>query len=107
MLEREEAPRAPEAGLHLVAHEQRLGRPAQRLRALQVVVRRQVDALALDRLEDQRRHVAARELALERIEVAERNRVTASQQRAEALAELGVAVDRQRPSVSPWKAWSA
>ena len=62
----------------------------------QVAGRRQVDALALDRLDDQRGHVAARELALERVLVAERDRIAARQQRAEAVAELVVAVDRQR-----------
>ena len=60
------------------------GVAAQRLRARQVAVGRQVDALALDRLDDERRHVAARELARERVEVAERHRVAAGQQRAEA-----------------------
>ncbi len=107
MLQRQEAPGAPNAGLDLVADEQRAGRAAQPLGAREVVVGRQVDALALHRLDHERRDVLARQLALQRVEVAERDRVAARQQRAEALAEDRVAVERQRPSVSPWNACSA
>ena len=41
-------------------------------------------------------HIAADELASERIEITERHRVATGQQRAEAVTELIVAVDRQR-----------
>ena len=108
MLEREEAPGAPDAGLHLVADEQRARLAAQRLRALQVVGRRQVHALALDRLDDERRHVAARELALER--VAGRRTATGSQPGSSGpkpSRNSSLPLIDSEPSVSPWKACSA
>ncbi len=65
------------------------------------VGRGNVDALSLDRLDDERRHVAAGELLLECVEVAEADGVTAGQQRPETLAELGAAVERQRAERQP------
>ena len=61
----------------------------------EVAVGRQVDALALNRLDDERRDVAGRELLLQGLEVAERDALAARQQRPEAVAELIVAVERQ------------
>ena len=96
MLEREEAPGAPDPRLHLVAHEQRAGLAAEALARLQVVRRRQVHALALHRLDHKAATSPPRERALERLQVAERDRLAVLQQRAEASAELLVAVERER-----------
>ena len=63
LLVAEERARASEAGLHLVEDHERLVPAAQRLRLLPELVRREVDPLALDRLDDERRHVAPPELA--------------------------------------------
>ena len=89
MLEREQAAGAPEARLHLVGAEERPVAAAELLGALEVAVRRQVHALPLDGLDDEERHVLRRELALERLEVADRHLREAGQQRAEPVAELG------------------
>ncbi len=101
MLQREEAPGAPEAGLHLVADEQRARLAAERLRAGQVALRGEVHALALHRLDHERGDVAARELALQRVEVAEGHSLAPGQQRPEALAEVVVAVERERAEREP------
>src|SRR5439155_1750498 len=74
------AARAREAGLHLVAHEQRPRRAALRLRAREVARGRDVHALALDRLEHQRRDRRAFKRARQRVEVAEGNRIAAREQ---------------------------
>ena len=95
MLGGQEAAGAAEAGLDLVEDEHRPGLAAGGLRALEIARRWQVDALALDRLDDERGDVARRELRAQRVEVAERDLVAARHQRAEPLAELRVAVDRQ------------
>ena len=79
-------PGAAEAGLHLVDAEERAVPPAERLRALEVAGRRQMHALALDRLDEEERDVLAAQLLLERVEVAERHPVEAGQQRTEARA---------------------
>ena len=73
---------------------QQLGRRGQE------AVRRHVHALALDRLDDQRGDVTLSEFGCERVQVAERDRGV-RQQRVEAAAELGRAVDRQRPGGEP------
>jgi len=57
----------------------------------------QVDALSLDRLDDERGHVARRQRPFQGIEIPEGHRVDAPDERPEALAELRVAVQRQRP----------
>jgi hypothetical protein len=74
---------------------------AEHLSRGEVALIRDVDALALHRLDDERRDVAARKLALELLEIAEGDRVAVGQQRAEAFAELLVAVDRQRAEREP------
>ncbi len=104
MLEREHLPGAAEAGLHLVDAEERAVSAAERLRALEVAGGRQVDALALDRLDEEDRDVLAPQLRLERVEVAERHAVEAGQQRPEARRELGVPVRRERAERQPVEA---
>ena len=101
VLQRQEATGAPNAGLHLIAHQQRARVAAQPLRGRQIAVGGQVDALALHRLDDERRHVATCQLALQGVDVAERDGLAAGQQRPEALAELVVAVERERTEREP------
>ena len=101
VLEREHPPGAAEAGLHLVDAEERAVAAAELLRALEVAGGRQVDALALDRLDEEHRDVLALQLALERLELAERHAVEAGQERAEAVGELRVAVRRERAEREP------
>ena len=96
MLEREKPSGAPEAGLHLVADEQRAVLAAQRLSPGEVPLRRQVDALALDWLDDEGGDFVARKLSSQRIEIAEGDTIAAWQERSEAVAELLVAVQRER-----------
>ena len=62
--------------------------------------RRHVHALALDGLDDERRDVALAQFGRERVQVAERDGGV-RQQRAEPAAELGRAVDGQRPGGEP------
>ena len=94
MLEGEHPARAAEAGHHLVDAEERPVAAAELLRSREVAVRRQVDALALHRLDEEERHVLAPQFGLERLEVAERNLLAPGQQRLEARLELLVAVHR-------------
>jgi hypothetical protein len=96
VLRGEEAAGAAEAGLDVVDDEQGARRAAQLLRLLEITVRGQVHALALDRLDQEGGHLAAIELPLERIEVTEPHRVAARQQRLEAVAKLLVPVHGQR-----------
>ena len=77
---------------------------AERLRALEVAVRRQVRALALDRLDQEDGDVLAPQLLLERVEVAEGDALEAGQQRAEAVGELGIAVRGERAEREPVEA---
>src|SRR5205814_4993939 len=94
VLEGEHPARAAEAGHHLVDAEERPVTAAQLLRSGEVAVRRQVDALALHRLDEKERHVFSPQLGLERLEVAERNLLAPGQQRLEARLELLAAVHR-------------
>ena len=94
MLEGEHPARTAEAGHHLVDAEERPVAAAELLRSREVAVRRQVDALALHRLDEEERNVFSPQLGLERLEVAERNLLTPGQQRLEACFELLVAVHR-------------
>ena len=103
LLVAEEGARPSEAGLHLVEDHQRLVPAAERLRLLPELVRRQVDPLALDRLRDERRHVAAPELPGQGGGVAERDHVAPREQGAEAAAELLPAVEGERPRREPVK----
>ena len=84
----EEVAGAAEPALHLVGDQQRLVLVQQFLRAAQESRRRDGDALALDRLDQEAGDVAARAArARSAAQVAERDRGV-GQQRAEALAEL-------------------
>ncbi len=104
MVEREHLAGAAEARLHLVDAEERPVAPAELLGALQVAGRRQVDALALDRLDQEEGDVLPPELGLERVEVAELDRVEAGQELAEPLAELRAPVRRERAERQPVEA---
>ena len=90
-------PGAPEAGLHLVADEQRAVLAAGRLGAGEIAVGRQVDALALDRLDDEGGDVArARAPPAAPSRSPNGTALAAGQERPEALAEVLVAVERER-----------
>ena len=104
VLEREHLPGPAEAGLHLVDAEERAVAAAELLRALEVARRRQVHALALDRLDEEDGDVLAAQLLLERVEVAERHALEAGQQRPEPVGELGVPVRRERAERQPVEA---
>ena len=88
-------PAAPHAGLHLVEDHEGLVPAAQRLRLEPELVGRQVDALALDGLDDEGGDVAPPELAGQGGGVAEGDHVGARKQRPEAAAELTAAVQRE------------
>ena len=92
----EEPSGAAEAGLNLVADQQRAVLVQQRLRLRQEPGRRHHDAVPLDRLHDQGGDVALAQFCLERGDVAKGN-LRAWQQRAEACLEFLGAVNRQRP----------
>ncbi len=96
VLEGEHPARPPEARHHLVDTEQRPVAAAQRLRALEVAVGRQVNPLALHRLDEEERHVLAPQLLLERLEVAERHLLEAREERLKPRGELRVPVRRER-----------
>ena len=107
MLEREEAPGASEPGLHLVADEQRAVLAAGRLRAREIALRREVDALALDRLDDERGDVARGELRAQRVEVAERHARSPGTNGPKPSRKFSSPLSESEPSVRPWKACSA
>ena len=88
MLERQEPPGPADARLHLVADQQGSRLVTAPLRSGEIAIRRELNALALDRLDDQRGDVAAPELAFERFKLAERDRLAIRQQRSKARAEL-------------------
>ncbi|CAM5269625.1 hypothetical protein SFIMM107S_07527 [Streptomyces griseus] len=75
--------------------------PVQQLLGLpQIAGRRGVHALALDRLDDQRRDIAPLQLAAQRVQIAERHgRV--GEQRGEPVAEAALPVDRQGSGGEP------
>ena len=78
------------------AIEQRAVFAAQRGRARQEFVGGHVDALALDRLDDEGRDLARRQRLLERGEIVEGDRGAARQQRLETAAEIRIVGQRQR-----------
>ncbi len=96
MIDREKFAGAAEAGLNLVGDEQRAVFAAKRLRAEEIIVGGDVDALALNRFDEEGRDLARGERALQRGQIVERNLLRIRQQRAEALLEDRVAVHRQR-----------
>ncbi len=95
MLVRQEPAGPAQPGLDLVADQHRAVLVEQVRGRGQEAGRGHVHALALDRLDDQAGHVTLAQLAGQRVEVAERD-AAVRQQRAEAAAELGRSVDRQR-----------
>ena len=93
-----------EAGLHLVHDEQRLVPAAQRLRRLPVLVGGEVDALALDRLDDERGHVAAPRAPASRASMSPKG--TTSRRAAAGRSPRGTPrppLSDSAPVVSPWK----
>ena len=97
VLDREEAPGTAEAGLDLVGDEQCPVFAAEREGAREIAVVRHVHALALDRLDQERRDLARGERPLQSLEIVERDFETVRQERLEAVAEHCVGIDRQRP----------
>ena len=93
MLVAEEFPRAGESRLDLVDNQQRLVPPTELLHLLPVVGRRHVDALPLDRLHDECRHVPPPQLGAEGCDIPEGHGSGARQQVAETLAEIRAAVE--------------
>ena len=92
MAEEPSGPAKP--GLHLVHDQQGPVPAAELLSRAPVLTGCAVHALALNRLDDEGRHVAAAQLPLERIDVPERHGL-ALQQLAKALAEFLAAVEGQ------------
>ena len=101
MLVAEETSRAGESRLHLVDNQQRLVPPTQLLRFLPVLGRRHVDALPLDRLDDEGRHIPSPQLGAEGLDVPEGHGSGARQQVAETLPEVRAAVERERTGGQP------
>ncbi len=91
----EELARPSQPGLDLVHDEQRLVAPAQRLDRAPVLLGGEVHALALDGLDHEGGHVAAPELLLQGVDVAECH-ARGGEQRTEPVPELPPAVERQR-----------
>jgi hypothetical protein len=87
VLEREQPAGAAKAGLHLVDAEECPVPAAQGLSALQIPRRRQVDAFALHRLDEEDRDVLPSKLELQRVEIAERHLREPGQERCEAVGE--------------------
>ncbi|MGY4410653.1 hypothetical protein ACVWW4_002389 [Bradyrhizobium sp. LB7.1] len=77
-------------GLDLVGDEQRAVFLAERSRTRQELVGGHVDALALDRLDDEGRHLPRGQRLFERGEIVERDRGATRQQRLEAGAEVRI-----------------
>ncbi len=96
VLEREEAPGPSQARLHLIADEQRVVLATRCLGGGEVALRRDVHALSLNRLDDERGDVLARELGPQRVAIAERHGLASRDERPEPLAEVLVAVEGQR-----------
>src|SRR5204862_6353873 len=84
-----------EPGLDLVDGEERAVPVAQVGGFAQIVLRRDEDALALDRLDDERGDVAAFGLATQCVESAEGDALAAGGQVAEPVSELAPSVQRQ------------
>src|SRR5215472_16959130 len=92
MAEKPASPAKP--GLHFVSDQQGSVLAAQLLRGPPVISGRAVDALPLNRLDDEGGHIAAAQLSLQRFGIPERDSL-ALEQLAESLAELLAAVECQ------------
>ena len=84
----EELARPPQPGLDLVHDEERLVPPAQLLDGRPVVVGGEVDALALDGLDDEGGHVAARAAARARASMSPKATRVGREQGTETVAEF-------------------
>src|SRR4051794_3140179 len=104
LLQREPPARASESGLNLVDDEERAVAPTELLRGLQIARGRKRDHAALDRLDDEGGDILRAQLPLQALELAERNALTARQQRTEAFPEEVVADERERTKRDPVKA---
>src|SRR5205085_2580405 len=80
VLECQEAPSAAQAGLHLVDDQKGPRLVAEFKRPREVVIWSEIDALALDRLQDQGRYVAAGQLPLECVQIAKGHLIAVRQQ---------------------------
>src|SRR5262249_56111604 len=90
-----------EGGDQLGDAEERPVAAAQLLRSLEVAVRREMDPLPLQRLDDEQRDILALQPLLECFEVAERDLLELRQQGLEARRELLVAVGREGAERQP------
>ena len=96
LLVAEEGARTAHAGLHLIEDHEGFVLPAERLGLPPELVRRHVHALALDRLGDESRHVAATELPSQGGRVPERDHVGAREEGAETAPEFTATVEGER-----------
>jgi len=91
----------PKPVCNLVDGEERPVAAAELLRPLEITVRRQVHALALDRLDEEKGDVLAPQLVLESMEVAERDLREPGQQRPEPSTKCASPFADSEPRVSP------
>ncbi len=96
VFDREEPARSTHSGLDLVCHHQGAILAAERGRAREKFVGGHVDALALDRLDNEGGHFARRQGLLERGKIIEWYRGASGQQRLESAAEVRVVGQRKR-----------
>ncbi len=96
VFDREEPSGSTHPGLDFVGDHQGAVLAAERGGTRQEFVGGHVDALALDRLDDEGGDLARRQRLLERGEIVERDRGASGQQRLEAAAEIGIVGQRQR-----------
>jgi hypothetical protein len=90
MLDRKEAPGSTHPGLDFVGYHQGPVLAAERGRSRKKFVGGHVDALALDRLDNEGCDFARRQRLLEGLEIVERHRSAAGQQRLEPGAEVRI-----------------
>ncbi len=95
LLEGEERAGTSDPALDLVDGEERAVPVAQIGGFAQIVLGRDENALALDRLDDERGDVAGFQLATERVEVAEGDALAAGEQVTEPMSELAASVERE------------
>src|SRR5262249_10157219 len=86
---------APEPGLNLVGDQQGSVTAADIESPLQISVIRQIDAFALDRLDDECCDLAGGEGPVQRLQILGRNFETLRDKRTESVAKQLVAVERQ------------
>ena len=92
MLDSEKFAGPREAGLNLIGDQEAAMPAAQLGSALKVILIREIDALALDRLNDEGRSFARSERLIKRREIVERHRDAVGHERSKAGAENIVAV---------------